>query len=173
MKIHLKLNEDSINQAIQDVKAYEKRLAQMSDILCRSLVQEGIATARSRILVWGAYDSHKLYESVEGFYDPVEHKGYIRVCADDGEYGFNYAQVVEFGSGVNGRLGSSPGRPSDYQLDIHHHGERGWYYWKNGKWNHTLGQIPRPFFWETYQELLEKAEGKGIKVRYYNVPSYY
>lgn len=172
-KIRLQLDTDSIDSAIKEVKTYQNRLKMMYDIMCRKLIAEGVQFAKDQVKMYQAVDTWNLHDSIEGFYDPVTGIGIIKCYAVDNEYNFNYAQIVEFGSGV-GPSGGGEGHTSHiagegWQRDIHHYGTNGWWY-GDGHW--TMGQEPRPFMYETYMELIERSRGLA-KVRYYNVPDYY
>ena len=175
-RITLQLNEASISKAITEVRAFEDEYKKALHQLYEKLVQEGVWLVKQKILAHGAYggefSTHKLYDSVMGWYDPQAGKGYITVFADNGD-GFNYAQIVEFGSGVRGaEAGGSSEKDADWQYDVHHHGHKGWYFYWNGEWIKTRGQEPRPFMWEAYQELLTRVQGIA-NVDYYNIPSRY
>lgn len=172
-RILLQLNEKSIDEAIKEVQDYTRRFETMVDILCRKLIAEGVQFAKDQVKIYGAVESWNLHDSIEGFYDPVTKTGIIKCYATNNEYNFNYAQVVEFGSGVGqsrGGMGAtSHVEGANWKRDIHHYGEKGWWY-GDGRW--TMGQEPRPFMYETYLKLIEEAKGLA-SVRYYNVPDYY
>ena len=167
--IQVQLNKESIDNAIKEVEIFKKRLQTMYDIMCRKLIAEGVQFAKDQVKIYGAADTWNMHDSIQGFYDPSTGIGIIKCYAVDNEYNFNYAQVIEFGSGVAGSFGTSPDRPGDWKLDINKHGTNGWWY-GDGHW--TMGQEPRPFMYNTYMELIERSRGLA-KVRYYNVPSNY
>ena len=70
--------------------------------------------------------------------------------------GQEYAMYVEFGTGVVGAEVPHPntnfgdGTFSNWTYDSAGHGEYGWSYYKNNKWNWTLGQQARPFMYLTW-----------------------
>ena len=166
--IRLQLNEKSISSAIDEVREYQAEVKRKVLEVCAKLVKDGVQIARSYIVTYKAYDEGNLYNSVEGYFDPVTGKGYVCVYVpntNEGYNNFNYAQIVEFGSGIRGSEGSAPDRPGWWELDRHLHGTKGWWFFKDGEWIRTYGQQPRPFMWNTYQELLERAEGLA-KVTY-------
>jgi len=164
-KVTFRLDVDSINNAIAEIKDYRKDTIDAINALCAELVKDGVNIAKYRIAAWQAYDSGLLNSSVQGVFDPSTGIGVINVFADNG-MGFNYAQIVEFGSGVKGVADPSPERPSWFTYDRKGHGDNGWWYLRDGVWWRTRGQYPRPFMFETFQELLEKArESKGLVKR--------
>lgn len=175
MIIRLSLDTDSIDSAIKEVNAYKQRMKMMFDILCSKLIAEGVQFAKDQVKMYGAIDTFNLHDSIEGFYDPATGIGIIKCYCVDNEYNFNYAQVVEFGSGVgpSARYGgeghTSHVAGEGWARDIHHYGDKGWWY-GDGHW--TLGQEPRPFMYNTYLDIIEKSRGLA-KVSFYNVPDYY
>lgn len=162
-KIRLQLNIKSVENGIKEFEEFKRDAKQKYDDACQALVDEGIKIVRSNILLCGCYrGTGRLYNSVQGYYDPTSGQGYIWVFTpNERRENFNYALVVEFGSGIMGSQASSPDRPSWYDLDRKNHGDRGWWYDSNvtGKWEFTRGQAPRPFMWNSYLEILEKAKG--------------
>ena len=171
--IRLQLNNKSVENAIKEVDSYKKRLAMMYDIMCKKLIAEGVTFAKNQVKLYAAVDTYNLHDSIEGFYDPSSGIGIIKCYCTDNEYNFNYAQVVEFGSGV-GWSGGGSGHTSHvagqgWERDKNHYGTKGWWY-GDGHW--TMGQEPRPFMYNTYLELIERSKGLA-KVSFYNVPSYY
>lgn len=157
MRVVLKLNRESVSKALSDVLEYKKELINAINMLCDDLTKEGVQIAKNNIMAYGAFWTGKLLDGVQGYFDPSTGKGIINVYVENEDYGFNYAQIVEFGSGIVGDgSGGSPDRPTWWKYDKHGYGNAGWYY-KGGHW--TRGQAPRPFMWDTYQQLLEKAEG--------------
>ena len=175
-RITLRLTTESISNAISEMKDFKKDAMDAMNKLCEEFTNEGKQLVYKNVsqLQFTTESTGRLASSVEGFFAETTGKGLITVFADNGE-GVNYAQIVEFGSGVvmaNGEASPPPDRPADWEYDINRHRYKtgGWWY-KEGKW--TRGQAPRPFMWQSYQELLEQAQGKVKSIKYYNVPNWY
>lgn len=163
-KVTFKLDTDSIASAIKEINSYRRETIASINKLCEALVRDGVDIARHRISAWRAYDSGLLDNSVQGVFDPTTGIGVINVFADDGA-GFNYAQIVEFGSGIKGGESPSPERPSWWDYNRKGHSKNGWWYLRDGVWWKTRGQYPRPFMYETFQALLEEAKEKNGLVK--------
>lgn len=164
-KVTFRLDTDSISNAISEIQEYRKETLEAINKLCEELVKEGVNIAKYTIAEMRVYDSGFLNSNVQGVFDPNTGIGVINVFADNG-FGFNYAQIVEFGSGVKGAASPVPFQPSWVEHDMKHHGDNGWWYLRDGEWWRTRGQYPRPFMYATFQQLLEKAqEQKGLVKR--------
>ena len=175
-RITLRLTTESISNTISEVKDFKKDAMDAMNKLCEEFTNEGKQLVYKNVseLQFTTESTGNLASSVQGFFDETTGKGFITVFADNGE-GFNYAQIVEFGSGVvmaEGKAPLPPYKDEDWDYDRHNYRNKGggWWY-AEGKW--TRGQAPRPFMWQSYQELLEQAHGKVKSVRYYNIPSRY
>lgn len=170
--VTLQLYSDSIDKAISEIGDYQKDLKTAITRLCEALVTSGIQVVKNHIYAHGAIDIGKLMDGIDGWFDANTGIGIIKVSAWNEDYGFNYAQVVEFGSGVVGAGTSSLSKDiadPTWDYDRHGYGLAGWWY-TGGHW--TQGQAPRQFMWDSFQELLQKAQGIA-RLRYYNVPSRY
>ena len=58
--IKLKLNTDSINQALKEVKAYQRKVEQAPQKLIEYLTAQGVEIAKMNVSDMNAYDSGEL-----------------------------------------------------------------------------------------------------------------
>ena len=108
-RITLRLTTESISNAISEVKDFKKDAMDAMNKLCEEFTKEGKQLVYKNVsqLQFTTESTGNLASSVEGFFDETTGKGFITVFADNGE-GFNYAQIVEFGSGVVMAEGKAP-----------------------------------------------------------------
>ena len=156
-RIAIRLNPDSVQEAINSIAEVKERVKRMASELGQALVDDGVMTAKTWIIAYGAYETGELLNSIEGFFDVTTGRGFIKAGSD-------HAAFVEYGTGVVGleSQAASPDRPSDWEYDKNGHGHYGWFY-ANGRW--TKGMPPRPFMWQTWNELCNKAH-EMVKVKY-------
>lgn len=153
-EIRIRLNKESVNEAIKQVEQYKEYIIRATRELGQALVEDGVQICRMKIIGYDAIETGNLLGSVEGFFDPISGKGIIS-CNAYSWNGMNYAALVEYGTGIVGAQNSSvEPKPSGYQHDVHNHGDQGWFY-ANGRW--TKGMPPRPFMWDTWVELCNKT----------------
>jgi len=111
--------------------------------------------------------------------DPLETDGAVA----KGGFGTNHALApyFEYGTGLPGHTGAvANGQPRNpaangftftLQTEIRsgpHAGElrRGWVYFKNGRFYHTLGQSAKPFMYPAQEQLAQEAKDiAGVAVR--------
>lgn len=164
-RIKIRLTAESIDQAIADITEYKEDILRITRELAEELIADGVNVARMKITNYDAIETGALLGSVEGFFDATTGKGFIKVGTD-------HAAFVEYGTGV---IGENPWRsekpystaepkPSGWNYDVNDHGDAGWVY-GNGHRRWTKGQPPRPFMWETFNELCDKAS-MMVRTRY-------
>ena len=162
-EININLNEPgSINKAIRELKAYQKRIKNKTSLLVQKLTDYGAEIVRVKIVNMGAYYSGELRESVSGYYSPTLNAGFIKVTND-------HAAFVEFGTGVVGQ--NNPHKNGEYlskaawsyasgaKIFTTKDGRVGWIYpTDDGGFRFTEGMPSRPFMYETALELQSKFE---------------
>lgn len=154
-QIAFELSVESVNQAIQEVKKYQAELKYKCQRLAEKLAEEGVFIARVKIAEYRAIDDGALLGSI--------HSEYVTSSETGGTYRIvtncSYAPYVEFGFGI---VGSKNPHPESsliaWKYDINSHGEKGWYYMKNGEWHWSKGQPSKPFMYMTAKELKTKVE---------------
>ena len=146
-KITIKLDPNSISQAIREIEAYKQELTRRCQQMVESLTREGAEIARLKVVEMGANYTGELVSSIEGYFSPSAGAGIIRA-------GAWYAVFVEYGTGVVGAQSPHPD-PQGWSYDINGHGEDGWVYFndRDQRWHRTSGFQSRPFMYETGKEL--------------------
>lgn len=72
--------------------------------------------------------------------------------------GFSIAKAVEYGTGVVGSTSEASSiAPSDWEYDINQHGEKGWFYKKDGNIYWTKGFEGRLIFYKTAKEIEKES----------------
>ena len=155
--ITVKLDPHSIENAINDIRAYEKEVKQKSMMLVQRLLDYGTNIARIKIVELGAVDTGDLLSGVSGYFSPLLNAGFVRVTSD-------HAAFVEFGTGVS--LDNTLHPNAEYlaraawaygsgsKIFTTKDGKVGWIYpTDDGGFKFTEGQSSRPFMYETALEL--------------------
>lgn len=75
--------------------------------------------------------------------------------------GFSIAKAVEYGTGIVGRDSQGADQAENWAYDVNNHGEKGWFYEKNGKIYWTKGMEGKLIYYKTKEEI-EKNVGKWI-----------
>ena len=149
--IRVRLDPQSIANAINELNAYKADLERRIALLVDTLTSRGAEIARMKVIELGAYRTGELLNSIDSFLfsfgaAPV---GFIRVNAD-------YGIFVEFGTGIVGQ--NAKHHPAEsafaWSYDVNAHGELGWLYpTDDGSYRRTRGQASRPFLYETALQL--------------------
>ena len=72
--------------------------------------------------------------------------------------GFSIAKAVEYGTGIVGRDSIGSSQATDWAYDVNNHGEKGWFYEKNGKIYWTKGMEGKLIYYKTKQEIEKNIE---------------
>lgn len=152
--IKVKLDPQSIEEAINEIEAYKADLERRVRYLLATLVGRGADIAKAKVVEHGIIHDNNLTNSIHGFVDG--NRGFIRV--DD-----VYAVFFEFGTGPVGANNPHPWHPT-YTSDA-------WYTKADGKpmdrlygWTPlegedggtyylSVGQPAKPFMYETALKL--------------------
>lgn len=158
-RITFSLNKASIERAIRELEQYQADLQDACQALVERLTHEGEMVAKMYVAAYPAVDTGELMDSINGYYSPNLHAGFIRANAW-------YAIFVEYGTGVIGDSNRHPQKPGDWEYDHNHHGDKGWVYKsdRDGKLHWTKGMPSRPFMYDTFRELERKAESVAREV---------
>ena len=158
-KITMTLDRASIDTAIREIEGYRKELERKVNALMERLVNHGVDVAKMFVRQMDANYTGYLESSIEGYYNPQLHAGWIMA-------GTPYAIYVEYGTGVVGE-GTHAGVGSidamgamSYTYDVNGHGEAGWNYYDplTDHWWHTMGMAARPFMGMTATVLDKTCE---------------
>ena len=143
--IKLKLNDQSINQALKELKAYQKKVDAAGENLTHSLTEQGVALAQLNALFMSAYDKGELVNGIESQYQGT--KGYVTSTAP-------HSAFVCFGTGLRGAQSPHP-EPglAGWRYDVNEHGEAGWWWWKGGGGQWGAGVVARAYMCDNGREV--------------------
>ena len=149
LTIKLKLNTDSINQALKEVKAYQRKVESAGERLTHALTEQGVSFAQLNASYMNIYDTGELVRGIDSEYRGA--KGYVLSTAP-------HSAFCEFGTGAVGK-GSQHPNPSlaGWKYNVNNHGQAGWWYWKDGDWHWTAGMPSRPYMYDTARMLREQV----------------
>lgn len=143
--IKLKLNTESLNQALKELKKYQKKVDLAGQNLTHSLTEQGVSLAQLNASYMSIYDTGELVRGIDSQYQGD--KGYVVSSAP-------HSAFCEFGTGIVGAESPHPNPTlAGWKYDVNQHGEEGWWYWKDGEWHWTAGMPSRPYMYDTAQML--------------------
>lgn len=145
-KIKLSLNLDSIDKALKEVQAYQKKVEKAGENLTHALTEQGVSLAQLNASYMSIYDTGELVNGIESKYE--DSKGYVVSTAP-------HSAFCEFGTGVVGMNNQHP-EPglAGWKYDVNNHGEKGWWYiGDDGEYHWTAGMPSRPYMYDTAQML--------------------
>ena len=149
-RITFGLSSSEIRSAIQDIKAYQSELDNKCQKFAERLAEEGIKIAKLKVTEYDAIYTGELLGSINS--EPggmIKHGGKWIIYT-----GCEWAPFVEWGTGIEGQQSPHPDTSIvGWKYDINDHGEKGWFYFKDGTWHWTKGMPSRPFMYETGREL--------------------
>lgn len=144
--IHVELSLDSIERAIEEVKAYQKKVKSLGNNVVKRLATDGAENAKELASFMNAVDTGELVGSISG--KAKGNTGYVLANCE-------HAAFVEFGTGVKGLRAQHPSPISGWEYDRNGHGDAGWYYFKNGQKHWTKGVESRPYMYDTAQMMAQ------------------
>lgn len=156
--IRVKLDPNSIEDAIRELQAYKEDLERRVRLLLKRLTDEGVRIAKAKVVEHKIIHDAELTNSINGYVSVALNAGFIRV--DD-----EHAVFFEFGTGPVGARNAHP-LGGSYKSE-------GWYTAADGKpmdklygWKpygtdgdtyfFTEGQAAKPFMYETAQKLKDE-----------------
>ncbi len=131
MKLKISLSQSGLKELEQQIEAVAKRLESVPETVVDELSIIAEDTAKVRV----KHATGTLASSIT----TTKHRNHAVVSTNS-----PYATFVEFGTGI----GRPSGDPLDskamaemgYVIGASGHGEKGWNYFKDGEWVHTVGQ---------------------------------
>lgn len=186
MKIKLKLTEESINKAIQELERYKASIPKKLDLFVRRLSDEGIMVAETYTQVQ-LDDMGSLGNLVE-FNCKIEHGQNVTIGYFVGKDKVKYisqwvvkdpntgreviksAEVspilfYEFGAGqyaIDGHRGTFP---SDNPETTKEHADNGWWYKDlDGEWYHSVGTQPTQPMYKAWEDMKKRIKKIGREV---------
>lgn len=144
------LSISSIRQLQQDLERYKTEIERKCNLFAERLAQEGVSIAKMNIGMYDAIYTGELLASIN-----YEQGGVIQHGSKWIVYtNCPWALFVEFGTGIVGEQNQHPVTSIiGWKYDVNDHGEKGWFYFRDGEWHWTKGMPSRPFFYETGMEL--------------------
>lgn len=150
--INIELNEQSIDNAIKELRRYSEWITQKEEELRSRLAMLGATVASIRF-------SRAIYNGDNDVTVDVEDNGHVAVIKASGEA----VAFIEFGSGIKhgyghpqaGEFGFGPGTWSDGDEGKGHwDNEHGWWY---GSGQHSYGNPPAMAMYSAVQEITENV----------------
>lgn len=153
-RLDIKLNEKSIQDAIDWIEHYKKQITDKSYEIARLCAEKGVQIASAKVIAYDAIFTSELVNSID--IKQGKDKGVFFVVADS-----EHAVFVEFGTGHTGKANPYPGKlPSGYKyvsgkqiLANLSKGVYGWFYPIGDEWYFTEGMPSRPFMHDTKVQL--------------------
>lgn len=144
------LSGSGFRKVAKGIRQYRNELTDKCYEFAEKLADKGVQIAQLKISSSGAVESGELMESMS--LEPGD------LMTDGARFiiytGCQWAAYIEFGTGLIGSQNPHPD-PSlaNWKYDVNLHGEKGWYYHKDGEWHWTKGMMSRPFMYETGKEI--------------------
>lgn len=153
-KYKANLSSGSFRQLEKDIRDYRKSLQDKCEKFAYRMAEEGVAIAQMKILGFDAVMTGELLDSMNLEVGDIVSNGATYYIYTD----CPWAKFVEFGTGIVGSENPHPD-PSiaGWKYDTNDHGEKGWYYYRDGEWHWTKGMPSRPFMFETAQALKDMS----------------
>lgn len=147
------LSISSIKQLQKDLEKYKSDITYKAQLLAEKLAERGVEIARVRVAEYDAIYTGELLASINYEYGGVIKDGAKWIVYTD----CPWAPFVEFGTGIVGANSPHPNTSIvGWKYDVNEHGEKGWFYFKDGKWHWTKGMPSRPFMFETSMQLMKE-----------------
>lgn len=152
LKFKLKLNLDSVEEVLQGITGYEKKVKTAGYELTRQLTEQGVSLAQQNASYMDIYDSGELVNGIEAEY--VGFGRTTKTAAGKVHSTARHSAFCEFGTGVVGAGSPHPDPMPGWIYDVNEHGEEGWWYYdKNGNKRWTKGMPSRPYMYDTARML--------------------
>lgn len=150
--ISFSLDPESIARAVREIEGYRIELQRKMNLLTERLVEHGVEVSKMFVRQMDADFTGYLESSIEGYFSPHLHAGWVMA-------GTPYAIYVEYGTGVVGEGTTDFAAEVGYMYDVNNHGIEGWNYYDplTDQYWHTAGMVARPFMNMTGKVLDEAA----------------
>lgn len=146
------LSVDGIRQLQSDLEKYKSDITYKCRLLAERLAEQGVEIARLKVAEYDAIYTGELLASINYEYGSTIQNGAKWIVYTD----CPWAKFVEFGTGLIGKNSPHPDTSIiGWKYDVNEHGEKGWFYFKDGEWHWTKGMPSRPFMYETSMELMK------------------
>lgn len=144
------LSVSGIKALQKQLQDYQKDLTKKCEEFARRLAEKGVEIAKMKIADYDAIYTGELLASINSEQGAVIQHGAQWIIYTN----CPWAKFVEFGTGVVGERSPHPDTSIiGWKYDVNEHGEKGWFYFREGEWHWTKGMPSRPFMYETSMEL--------------------
>lgn len=148
------LSVSEIRKAQKALQDYQKDLTKKCEEFVRKLAEKGVEIAKIKITDYDAIYTGELLASINSEQGAVIQNGATWIIYTN----CPWAKFVEFGTGVVGEHSPHPNISIvGWKYDVNEHGEKGWFYFRDGEWHWTKGMPSRPFFYETAMDLRKEV----------------
>lgn len=147
------LSVSGIKALQQQLKDYQKDLTKKCEEFVRKLAEKGVEIAKMKVTDYDAIYTGELLASINSEQGAVIQHGAKWIIYTN----CPWAKFVEFGTGIVGEHSPHPNTSIvGWKYDVNEHGEKGWFYFRDGEWHWTKGMPSRPFMYETAMELRQE-----------------
>lgn len=144
------LSVKGIKNLQKELLNYQNKFNEKVNLFIEKLALEGVILAKTKIAEKDAVYTGELYKSMNLKKGDAIFNGSSWIIYTD----CPWASFVEFGTGIVGMQNPHPDTSIiGWKYDVNEHGEKGWFYFKDGEWHWTKGMPSRPFLFETALEL--------------------
>lgn len=147
------LSVSGIKALQKQLQDYQKDITQKCEEFARKMAEKGIEIAKMKITDYKAIYTEELLKSINSEQGAVIQNGATWIVYTN----CPWAKFVEFGTGIVGERSPHPNSSIiGWKYDVNEHGEKGWFYFRDGEWYWTKGMPSRPFMYETAMELQQE-----------------
>lgn len=147
------LSVSGIKALQKQLQNYQKDLTKKCEEFARRLAEKGVEIAKMKITDYDAIYTGELLASINSEQGAVIQHGAAWIVYTN----CPWAKFVEFGTGIVGERSPNPDTSIvGWKYDVNEHGEKGWFYFRDGEWHWTKGMPSRPFMFETAMELRQE-----------------
>lgn len=147
------LSVSSIRDLQKQLQDYQKDLVGKCEKFTKRLAERGVEIAKIKITEYDAIYTGELLASINAEQGAVIQDGAKWIVYTN----CPWAKFVEFGTGIIGANSSHPDTSIvGWKYDVNNHGEKGWFYFRDGEWHWTKGLPSRPFMYETALQLTQE-----------------
>lgn len=147
------LSVSEMRKAQKELQDYQKDLTKKCEEFVRRLAEKGVEIAKMKIADYDAIYTGELLASINSEQGAVIQNGAQWIVYTN----CPWAKFVEFGTGIVGERSPHPNTSIvGWKYDVNEHGEKGWFYFRDGEWHWTKGMPSRPFMFETAMELRQE-----------------
>lgn len=147
------LSVSGIKELQKQLQDYQNDLTKKCEEFVRRLAEKGVEIAKMKITDYDAIYTGELLASINSEQGAVIQNGIQWIIYTN----CPWAKFVEFGTGIVGEHSPHPNTSIiGWKYDVNEHGEKGWFYFRDGEWHWTKGMPSRPFMFETAMELRQE-----------------